>query len=392
MFRNTDAMDLELITIKSINLALIEFTSNCNLRCVYCAKSQPGYMDRTRNLEKGIINEVVNSLLKLNVKKICVNGHGETTILKGWNSYCEKLLKYNIPLSIITNFSKKFSDDEIDVLSRFTTIEVSCDTANPDLFAKLRRGARLEQLIENMRRVREKALLEKRPGPGFSWSCVVTDATVMGLPGLVRLASKCGVRNISFCNFSKLPDVEGILNVNHVTEMPPKQLIRAAKSIVTAAFMAEESGIHLGGATEFCNTIIEKIEVINSDNPGRRNTESGDIQEKGKSRYTSEQPAGYTRNCLDAWQMLYIHADHGINSCCAQPNLSYLKPGGDLMEKINSEPFLRLRKNLLSGDLDEHCLSCPTYSWIPLDQLQGNVSRYLGVDQGIKSSLLGSTA
>ena len=122
----------------------IEFTSRCNLRCVYCAASQPTY--KGIDLDVKTIDSAIEALKKREIKVLSVNGHGETTLYKNWHLYCNKMLDAGIQLHIISNFAKEFSQDEIQTLSRFKSIEISCDTNDPELLKKLRRGIDLQTL------------------------------------------------------------------------------------------------------------------------------------------------------------------------------------------------------------------------------------------------------
>jgi uncharacterized radical SAM superfamily Fe-S cluster-containing enzyme len=56
------------------HLANIEFTTNCNLRCVYCAVSQPTYVGT--DMETSDFDQILVTLKNRHVKSITVNGHG----------------------------------------------------------------------------------------------------------------------------------------------------------------------------------------------------------------------------------------------------------------------------------------------------------------------------
>ena len=157
-----------LLTSTATDVAHIELTSRCNLRCVYCAMSQPGYQGT--DLDVSCIDEVLNTLEDRRTGLIYVNGHGESTMIKGWDQVCTRMLDRGMRLSIVSNFARRFNDLEVDTLSRFHQICVSCDTMDAELFAELRPKARLATLLENMARIRERARQERREGPRLSWS------------------------------------------------------------------------------------------------------------------------------------------------------------------------------------------------------------------------------
>ena len=144
-----------MLSSKKTRIIHIEFTSKCNLRCIYCAINQNGYV--FHSLSPETIEEIVQLIILRRVDVVSVNGHGETTTFPGWHRYCDKLIEHKIPLHIISNLTLSFSDEEIDTLSRFRDIEVSCDTADPELFARIRRGGTLKSLESNIRRIQGNA-------------------------------------------------------------------------------------------------------------------------------------------------------------------------------------------------------------------------------------------
>ena len=185
---------------------LVEFTTRCNLRCTYCAVSQPSYVGARLPLEH------FDALTKLIVERrpqiIMVNGHGETTTVQDWDRYCRKWLDLGLDLGIITNLAKELSDREIESLARFRKLVFSIDTADPTLFEQLRRGARFEVFSRNLGRIASAAARQRRP-PDLAFSVVVMDVNVRLLPELVDFGLAHGVRSFDLCAFKKYPRVEG---------------------------------------------------------------------------------------------------------------------------------------------------------------------------------------
>jgi MoaA/NifB/PqqE/SkfB family radical SAM enzyme len=348
--------------------ALIEFTSRCNLRCVYCARCQPT-LPPDADIDTTRLGGILDELTERRVQGICANGHGETTVLHGWQEWCRTILDRGIPVSIISNFAKRFSDDETDVLSRFDDIEVSCDTADPALFARLRRGADLDTVCANMRRVSTHAVNRRRAPPRFSWSCVVTDRNVFGLRGLIDLGLSLGVSHFSFCNLTKYPDVEGVLTVNHVTELPREQLARAAASLSEALNYLRDRKVDFYYQQGLLESIVERLKAEASDDA------SPDRQQF--KRYSSARPDGCTRDCLDPWKMVWIRANLDVCPCCAHAPAGSIAAAGSLDAVVNGEAMRKLREELLRGALGRECLDCPTRGWIQINRLSEKVKAYL---------------
>src|ERR1041385_637264 len=113
----------------------LDLTTRCNLRCVYCAVSQSTYrgedmpMDNARHAV-GMVAELARFHKP---DAVHVNGHGETTFMSGWIELCNRLLAEDLFLWMTTNLAKRYSQEELDVLSRMSVIMVSIDTADARL-------------------------------------------------------------------------------------------------------------------------------------------------------------------------------------------------------------------------------------------------------------------
>jgi MoaA/NifB/PqqE/SkfB family radical SAM enzyme len=96
---------MDFLHSRKIRTASIEFTTRCNLRCVYCASVLPGYKGQDLNLAE--FDQLIMDLKKRKVRTVLANGHGETTLVKDWHLYCGKLLDAGFRLHLITNSIQK---------------------------------------------------------------------------------------------------------------------------------------------------------------------------------------------------------------------------------------------------------------------------------------------
>jgi hypothetical protein len=173
-----------------VETVLFALTSNCNLRCTYCAVSLPSYVGS-------------------NFELVQVSGHGETTILPNWAAHCRHFLDRGIAVCITSNFSNVFSDEEIDVLARMKFINVSIDTVDRELLKRLRRKVDLKTILYNMQNVRLRAKLAYGRDAAFSWQCTLSDAVIGGLVDWVQMGILYGVKHFTLGNLIEhrgLPD------------------------------------------------------------------------------------------------------------------------------------------------------------------------------------------
>lgn len=83
-----------------------------------------------------------------------------------------------------------------------------------------------------------------------------------------------------------------------------------------------------------------------------------------------------TRNCLDPWSFALCKSDGDVLPCCWHPPIGSLVE--DTMDSIMSgELVKRLRRQLLSGELSNHCQNCPAREACTTEELTNSVDIYL---------------
>jgi|10_taG_2_1085330.scaffolds.fasta_scaffold00033_13 MoaA/NifB/PqqE/SkfB family radical SAM enzyme len=215
--------------------AQVEFTTNCNLKCTYCALSQPWYQGKApyygetkdRRIDLKIdTDKLIETLKRRNTKTINIHGHGETTILPDWHITARKFLNAGFDVIICTNLIKKFTAEECQILSELYSITVSLDSIDQKTFKELR-GGDIRQLIYNMTRI--KAIAEENSlYQRWIWSVVVLDKSLPGLMDLVKMGLVLGVEAFCFCDFYK-EDIE--TTAQGVKDLTPQQR-RSANKII----------------------------------------------------------------------------------------------------------------------------------------------------------------
>ncbi|GJL53167.1 MAG: hypothetical protein NPIRA02_02990 [Nitrospirales bacterium] len=353
---------LETPTTGSINL---EFTSRCNLRCVYCSLSHPDYIGQDLTCI-GDFDAFVKDLKARSIDKICISGTGETLILKDWRSYCQKLLEAGFSLTLISNFAREMDQEDYDTLARLSQIDVSCDTVDLKLFRKLRRGADFRMLVYNMARVRAAACKNGHEIPLFAWSCVVTDQNILGLENYVATGISMGVRQFNFCNLAKISDLPHADSFNHVCEMPREQFYEALGALERALKLIKGFGLKFvchDGLLDSINARVNQDQAKANDVTRQTKVEERSSWKEeggmGVTTYSAQPQSGQTRDCLDPWNYAIVRADGGVTPCCFYSPVGSLSSGQSINDILNNSSIKRLRQNLLSGDLDTACRTCP---------------------------------
>ncbi len=221
--------------------AHFEITSNCNLACVYCAVSQPGYQGLTLSQDQA--KRVADWLLTHEVTNINLNGHGETTIVPGWEKIVQPLLTSKAKCHIITNASKSYSEAEIDALCRLKTITISCDTLDPVLHARLRRKSQLRHVLHAISRIREAAQQRGLRPPLILLSCVLGAENSEQLEEYILTAQCMGIHAIQFCSLTDYPMPEDAsFKLRPLSALTKEQLSKLKQVLLTHAKKNDGAG------------------------------------------------------------------------------------------------------------------------------------------------------
>ena len=234
----------------------LELTTKCNLRCVYCAVSQPEYDGRHMSVETfDQILALLDSVEK--DVEILVNGHGETTYHPQWLELCSEMIRRGFRPTIITNLARPFTASEHECLAQFGVIQVSIDTVDPELLSKLRRRVKLATIVDNIQEIRRAAdRLGSKP-PIFTLSCGVFDVSIEGLEGVAHFAIEHRVGAVTFWNLVKYADIQGDMNVHSMDSLGQERVWAAVEHLERAIVLLQAAGI----ATELAGGFLAEWRV-----------------------------------------------------------------------------------------------------------------------------------
>lgn len=337
---------MDLLTTEFLDHASIEFTTGCNIHCIYCQSNGQGYVRQDLDLDD--FDAVADFFLSMEVPRLSAFGHGETTSFKGWERCCDVLLDRGLEMTLTTNLAKSFSHAEIETLSRFSKITVSVDTADRELFRTLRRGADLDRILETMSRIRAVAQGRGATPPELGFNSVVSNLVAEDLPSLVALGVRHGVMSFGFVNMAKYDIPDRGVGILPLFWMETPRLLKALKGLSMAVELARRHGcgVHI---QPMLMEVAERRAAPHVERPANAGRDVG-----------SKIPGpGMTRFCLDPWASLTVKASGAVWTCCRPHPLGRLHHGNTLADIVNGEPYRTLRRQLLSGELTPMCRDCP---------------------------------
>lgn len=181
----------------------IDINEKCNLKCTYCAVSQPNYQGT--EMSETILTKILTSLPdKVRDLTVNLNGHGETTFHPSWMKFVRKVQQIGASTTILSNFAKPFDKDEIEVFAQIDVIQISLDTLDESLLKNIRRKVSLGVILRNIHKIRIQAFklgLE----PQWSISCGLYDKNISGLKDLAIFAIREKFQSITFWNLIEYP-------------------------------------------------------------------------------------------------------------------------------------------------------------------------------------------
>lgn len=387
------AVDPALLHIDSIDRVILEFTTRCNLRCTYCAVTRPWH--KTRDFDLTGFDSLVQEMKSLRVKSVQISGAGETTTVKDWDIYLQKLLDAGFQVTIISNLARQLPPRAIRSLSLCSEITNSCDTVKPELYEGIRKGGDFRALVYNILRIRAQAVMEGRPAPRFIWNAVASDRNVMLFEEWVSFGIALGVDHFQISELSHFEDEQEGINVRPIGMMSLPQLAEARMVVDRARALAESNGKwftvlpavedSLNGKRRVVRHIVELEtgpagEVVFKG--GRTALEeidpNGAVREIVQAPPSPVVPGKTTKNCLYPWTEAMVWATNDTVPCCMYKKMAPV-PSGTLTQILNSEAFVSLRERLLTGNLTHTCNRCPMVNEVPVEELHRRVAERMGV-------------
>lgn len=186
---------------------LVELTRGCNLICPMCRSSKISFKDKTMNLSTF---DKIKPLFKY-CEIVDLRGWGESLILPNIQYFIESALDYSVKLRFVTNLSFK-NDRILDLLAKHDSIiDVSLDSASPEILKKVRGGANLNQIISNLEFLTRSYNKYNANNDNLSIITTLQKDTIDGLPSLVELAYKVNIHNIRL--FSITTESDSLLSI-----------------------------------------------------------------------------------------------------------------------------------------------------------------------------------
>ena len=290
---------------------------------------------------------------------------GETTMGPGWQHRIARFLDDpEIETSIISNFVRLFTDDDLEALIRIGNIQISFDSSELAMVRKLRSRADLRTITYNIIRLRQRGR-ELGRKPYLLVNCVVCRDNISHIGKLAGFCRELGVDQLLL--------TEVMLITDHNTNMPEMldclnddEVIRLVREIMAARDILQ------GSPTQF--VVQEHLE-----------TRIAELVEQLRAGTIPSNPATYFHRhmdgsaCRQPWVTPMVRADGKVLPCCGHR----FKAVGDLNtatmhEIVDGDAYRAIRASILEGQPMVQCQGCSLVRPVSFQEFVRDIREWQG--------------
>ena len=303
----------------------IECTTKCNLRCTFCELSY--WSEEPADLEFDNVQTMVAHLPKL--KRIDLTGIGEALVNKNFFEIVKFLKSRGIYITLNDNFMLMTEKTARRVVELgIDQIFLSLDGGSPETYEPIRRGAKFDVVIANVKRLMAIKKEMHSHLPEVKINTVVCETNYHELPRIVELAHEIGIGMVQFVNIVTFEDTD---------DMGTEDVRGAVRQKFEEAIArAEELGV------------LVKVELFD------------------------KLPV---QQCDFPWTRNFVTYDGHVHPCCytTQSGDRTAQNGRSLGNLVSNryadiwqgEKYVAFREKMAQGVLPYQCAQCPKYAGRP---------------------------
>jgi len=333
----------------------LQTTSKCNFRCIMCTRQRDGFKPNREYpcMDEDLLRKIAREGFAY-ASSIDLTVSGEPLLASNLDETLRLAKLYNVPVNITTNGSLLGRAGMLDkLMPSLGILAVSLDAATPETLAKIRPGARFDDIVAALAECC-KMRKAKRNGGEVRIAAVLMRENVQELPDMVRLAHKVGADTFAATH---MVVVSPSLRAESLLEYPD----------LFNRYRAEAEAV----AKSLGQTVVLPAPL-----------NSADASDAGDGGVDSAAPIQGPIRCQFSHRSLYIRTDGIALPCCNEdPEIPSM---GDaeresIREIWNSPPYLELREGLRTGRLTPYCRRC----YIIADQVRVAQRGLMKVGQGV---------
>lgn len=315
-------------TLRALPEVVSLYTSDvCNLKCRMCPRR---LVKGEKSIEPEVLLSVCEALFPT-ARKVIMTGAAGEPLLEDFESILDLACKYWVRLDVITNGTLLTPELYRKARAVLDHINVSLDSHVPETYEQIRKGAKYDKVMGNLKAIRE---IRRNEGDDvlFSVSFLAMKSNLPHLPEFVRFAAK------------ELA-VEGILcqKLRHDVLATPEEDPEAHLGVEEIMRIIDEASE--AGREEGMNLFLSEL--------GLPNVMPNPLREK------IPPPLEGQGLCWFAAQNFGLSSDGSVGPCCFPNDFCYGNVTRHSIEEIwNGENARALRKGQFAGQGESLCPGC----------------------------------
>lgn len=260
-----DLENTDLTKVHAYSWMAISFTNRCNLSCIYCVQSV--HKDTNPYFKMEFPYEYAEKTLDLfaaqGIERLSTCVEGEATLYRHWYDIFSKFHeKYpHVKMRMTTNLNRKFSEKELELLVAYRVLDISIDSLNPQLYAQMRRGGKLELVLENLDLIVEKAKKMGVTPPYITLHSVVSDATWSSMESLAEYAFERGF-GVELGDYEERANTIAVQEkrIKPVSQLPFEEQRKVCEMIERIKEQGKLRGCHVGIQGEIFSRVKANVD------------------------------------------------------------------------------------------------------------------------------------
>ena len=189
---------------------IVETTTACNIRCIHCAVTNEGYINKTLRYEAF---ENIVPLMKMYRPLVKLNGHGETLAHKRFFDMLAASVGAGCRVVFQTNATLLTPDVSRRLMTyagadKLVSISFSIDGVG-DVFDTIREKAHWKEYVDNIKHLRDLRAESGRPFPSFNFQFTAMLLNIHTLPATVAMVKELGGSGLTVGDLMEYPTVRG---------------------------------------------------------------------------------------------------------------------------------------------------------------------------------------
>ncbi|MBD3309188.1 radical SAM protein [candidate division KSB3 bacterium] len=311
----------------------IDITNKCNLRCKMCYFSMEKVKQQPRTeMPVQLFRKIARQVFPV-ARQLIISAGAEPLYAKDFPKMLEIVADYDIPHTAFFTNGTLLNEQNITTIiaSGISLITISFDGATAHTYEAIRRGAKFDRVINNIRLLQHIKRQMASSTPALHFGVVLMQTNIAELPDLLRLAKDLGIERVTASHL--VPYSELGTKTESLRETPDL----ANTYLDNARQVAQEIGIAFDAPPNFTQEPPQPIPPESHQSPP---------------------------TCHWPWDEILIRPDGSVNPCCYwYENMSMGNFSTQSFKQIwHGNAYQTLRHELTTHSLREMCRRCPEMS------------------------------